>query len=145
MNNIDMLKLYTPNPTADFVKQLEKEQEALFQYVQTPEDRMKPLTERMDSMKSELEIHTKELQKLQYENTRLNAQIEVLNITNDKQLTEIKNKQESITQLKITNQKLQRIVDGNKWSSLKSLMIGIIGTIIADFTIRFIIDVITNL
>lgn len=106
---------------------------------------MKPLTDRMDSMKSELIIQTNELQKLRYENTKLNAQIEVLNITNDKQLSEIKSQQSNITQLKTINRKLQSIIDDSKWSNLKSLLIGVIGTVIADFLIKFIVKIITNL
>lgn len=144
-NGIDLSVLPDPDMIPQSIKDMEKKHDDLLKNLPTPEERMKPLTDRMDSMKSELIIQTNELQKLRYENTKLNAQIEVLNITNDKQLSEIKSQQSNITQLKTINRKLQSIIDDSKWSNLKSLFIGVIGTVIADFLIRFIVKIITNL
>lgn len=53
--------------------------------VKTPEEQLNFLTDRIDTMQSELKTQTDSLQKVRYENTKLNAQIEVLNKTIDTQ------------------------------------------------------------
>ena len=54
-----------------------------------PEERLRFLTEKLDSMNSELETQTKAMHKIQYENMKLNAQIEVLNKTIDSDKDEL--------------------------------------------------------
>lgn len=45
----------------------------------SPEERLKFLTDKMDSMQSELESQTEAMRKIQYENMKLNAQTEIQN------------------------------------------------------------------
>lgn len=72
----------------------------------TPEDRLKPLTDRMDSMQNELETQTSELVKLRYENAKLNAQITTQNKVIDKQLSELEELQSINSKIDMSNKVL---------------------------------------
>ena len=68
-----------------------------------PEERLRFLTEKIDSMNSELETQTKTMHKIQYENMKLNAQIEVLNKTIDSDKDELFELQKANAELKDVN------------------------------------------
>ena len=68
-----------------------------------PEERLRFLTEKIDSMNSELETQTKTMHKIQYENMKLNAQIEVLNKTIDSDKDELFELQKANAELKAVN------------------------------------------
>lgn len=91
--------------------------------IATFEERTKPFTDRMDKIQKELVSQTSELEKVRYENMKLNAQVEVLNKNNDRQLSEIERLQEINGQLKITNKKLE---DDAKHRLKKDILIGLI-------------------
>ena len=55
----------------------------------SPEERFRFLTDKLDSMQSELENQTESMRKIQYENMKLNAQIEIQNKTLDSNLEEL--------------------------------------------------------
>ena len=67
------------------------------------EERLRFLTEKLDSMNSELETQTKAMHKIQYENMKLNAQIEVLNKTIDSDKDELFELQKANAELKAVN------------------------------------------
>lgn len=69
----------------------------------TPEERLKFITEKMDSMNSELEEQTDTMRKIQYENMKLNAQIEILNKTIDSDKEKLDKLQENNIELKAIN------------------------------------------
>ena len=75
--------------------------------IPTPEERLKFLTNKMDSMNSELETQTKSMQQIQYENAKLNAQIEVLNKTIDSNRDELFELQKANAELKAVNKNLE--------------------------------------
>lgn len=72
-----------------------------------PEERLRFLTEKLDSMNSELESQTKAMHKIQYENMKLNAQIEVLNKTLDSNRDELFELQKANAELKAVNKNLE--------------------------------------
>lgn len=72
-----------------------------------PEERLRFLTEKLDSMNSELETQTKAMHKIQYENIKLNAQIEVLNKTIDSDKDELFELQKANAELKAVNKNLE--------------------------------------
>ena len=75
--------------------------------IPTPEERLKFLTSRMDSMNSELENQTQSMQQIQYENIKLNAQIEMLNKTIDSNKEELFELQKANAELKVVNKNLE--------------------------------------
>lgn len=72
-----------------------------------PEERLRFLTEKLDSMNSEFESQTKAMHKIQYENMKLNAQIEVLNKTLDSNRDELFELQKANAELKAVNKNLE--------------------------------------
>lgn len=75
--------------------------------IPNPEERLRFLTEKLDSMNSELETQTKAMHKIQYENMKLNAQIEVLNKTLDSNRDELFELQKANAELKVVNKNLE--------------------------------------
>lgn len=73
----------------------------------SPEERLKFLTDKLDSMKEELENQTDSMRKIQYENMKLNAQIEVLNKTIDSNLQELNELRTVNSELKAVNKNLE--------------------------------------
>lgn len=73
----------------------------------SPEERLKFLTDKMDSMQSELENQTESMRKIQYENMKLNAQIEIQNKTLDSNLEELNRLRTVNTELKAVNKNLE--------------------------------------
>lgn len=131
LKNLDFSALPQPDMIPESIKQMHRQQEKFIQSLPTYEDRIKPLTARMDSMQSELELQTDELQKLRYENMQLNAQVKVLNVTNDKQLSEISDLKASETISKNTIEELNKTInDSNKNSFIVNIVIAIISGII---------------
>ena len=91
--------------------------------IQTPEERFKFMTDRLDSMQDELKNQTTELQRLEYENKKLNAQITTQNKVIDKQLSELE-EQKSIN---INLQKINNtLIENNKHSFRNGILIGLI-------------------
>lgn len=131
LKNLDFSVLPQPDMIPESIKQMHRQQEKFIQSLPTYEDRIKPLTEQMDSMQIELESQTNELQKLRYENMQLNAQIKVLNATNDKQLSEITDLKANETISKNTIQELNKTIsDSNKNSFILNIVIAIISGVI---------------
>lgn len=91
--------------------------------IQTPEERFKFMTDRIDKMQGELETQTKELYRLDYENQKLNAQIREQNITIDKQLSELEEQKSINTNLQQINTTLK---ENNKHSFRNGILIGLI-------------------
>ena len=86
----------------------------IFDYIpkfQSPEERLKFLTDKMDSMQSELENQTEAMRKIQYENIKLNSQIEIQNKTLDSNLEELNELRTVNAELKAVNQNL---INNNK-------------------------------
>ena len=75
--------------------------------ISDPEERLRFLIEKLDSMNSELETQTKAMHKIQYENMKLNAQIEVLNKTLDSNRDELFELQKANAELKAVNKNLE--------------------------------------
>ena len=75
--------------------------------IPTPEKRFKFLTEKLDAANSELKTQTESIQKIQYENMKLNAQIEVLNKTLDSSREELFELQKANGELKAINANLE--------------------------------------
>ena len=94
------------------------------------EDKLKFLTDRIDSMKSELITQTDALQSIHYENMKLNAQIEVLNKTIDSKDEELSKLQDINTELKTTNQTLEESNNSNRGYWIKTILIGIFTTVL---------------
>lgn len=114
--------------------------------LQTYEDRIRPLTQRMDSMKQELESQTSELQKLHNENIKLNSEVEKLNRTNNRQLSEITDLKSNEIVSKNTilslRQEINNLTKTNKWSTLKGVLIGVCGTVIGGLILNYIVTII---
>ena len=82
----------------------------IFDYIpkfQSPEERLKFLTDKMDSMQSELENQTEAMRKIQYENIKLNAQTEIQNKTLDSNLKELNELRTVNAELKAVNKNLE--------------------------------------
>lgn len=82
----------------------------MFDYMQkfpSPEERLKFLTDKMDSMQSELENQTEAMRKIQYENIKLNAQTEIQNKTLDSNLKELNELRTVNAELKAVNKNLE--------------------------------------
>lgn len=82
----------------------------IFDYVPkfpSPEEQLKFLTDKMDSMQSELEDQTEAMKKIQYENIKLNAQIEIQNKTIDSNLEELNTLRNVNAELKAVNKNLE--------------------------------------
>lgn len=92
--------------------------------IPTPKERLKFITEKMDSMQSELESQTKSMHEIQYENMKLNAQIEVLNKTIDSDKDKLEELQKSNSELKMINENLE---NNNKhyWRNTGLISIGV--------------------
>ena len=73
----------------------------------SPEERFRFLTDKLDSMQSELENQTESMRKIQYENMKLNAQIEIQNKTLDSNLEELNRLRTVNTELKAVNKNLE--------------------------------------
>lgn len=73
----------------------------------SPEERLKFLTDKMDVMQSELENQTEAMRKIQYENMKLNAQIEIQNKTIDSNLEELNTLRAVNAELKAVNKNLE--------------------------------------
>lgn len=73
----------------------------------SPEERLKFLTDKIDSMQSELENQTEAMRKIQYENIKLNAQIEIQNKTLDSNLKELNELRNVNAELKAVNKNLE--------------------------------------
>lgn len=73
---------------------------------------------------------------------KLNAQIEVLNKTNDKQLNEISALKENDIVLKKTiqelNQTIEELNNGNKFQNIKNFVSGIIVTMVGGIILWYI-------
>ena len=99
----------------------------IFDYIpkfQSPEERLKFLTDKMDSMQSELENQTEAMRKIQYENIKLNAQIEIQNKTLDSNLEELNELRTVNAELKAVNQNL---INNNKhyWRNTLLISVGV--------------------
>lgn len=97
----------------------------IFDYIpkfQSPEERLKFLTDKMDSMQSELENQTEAMRKIQYENIKLNAQIEIQNKTLDSNLEELNELRTVNAELKAVNQNL---INNNKHYCRNTLLISV--------------------
>ena len=90
----------------------------------SPEERLKFLTDKMDSMQSELENQTEAMRKIQYENIKLNAQIEIQNKTLDSNLEELNELRTVNAELKAVNQNL---INNNKhyWRNTLLISVGV--------------------
>ena len=75
--------------------------------IPTPEDRLRFLTEKLDITNSELKTQTESMQKIQYENMKLNAQIDVLNKTLDSNREELYELQKANGELKAVNTNIE--------------------------------------
>lgn len=73
----------------------------------SPEERFRFLTDKLDSMQSELENQTEAMRKIQYENMKLNAQIEIQNKTLDSNLEELNELRTVNAELKAVNKNLE--------------------------------------
>ena len=99
----------------------------MFDYMQkfpSPEERLKFLTDKIDSMQSELENQTESMRKIQYENMKLNAQIEIQNKTLDSNLEELNRLRTVNAELKAVNQNL---INNNKhyWRNTLLISVGV--------------------
>lgn len=99
----------------------------IFDYVSkfpSPEERLKFLTDKMDSMQSELENQTEAMRKIQYENMKLNAQIDIQNKTLDSNLEELNELRTVNAELKAVNQNL---INNNKhyWRNTLLISVGV--------------------
>lgn len=101
--------------------------------IQTPEERYKFMTDRIDKMQGELETQTTELQRLEYENQKLNAQIITQNKIIDKQLSELEDQKSINHDLQQINNTLEK---NNKHTFRNGILIGLIpGAIILVATV----------
>ncbi len=94
-----------------------------FPEIQTPEERYKFMTDRLDVMQGELKNQTTELQRLEYENKKLNAQITTQNKVIDKQLSELEEQKRINANLQKINNTL---IKNNKHSFRNGILIGLI-------------------
>lgn len=91
--------------------------------IQTPEELYKFMTDKLDLMQDELKNQTTELQILEYENKKLNAQITTQNKVIDKQLSELEEQKNINTNL----QKINNALTENKKHSFRNgILIGLI-------------------
>lgn len=91
--------------------------------IQAPEERYKFMTDKLDLMQDELKNQTTELQILEYENKKLNAQITTQNKVIDKQLSELEEQKNINTNL----QKINNVLTENKKHSFRNgILIGLI-------------------
>ncbi len=97
--------------------------QAEFPKIQAPEERFKFMTDRIDKMQGELETQTTELQRLEYENKKLNAQITTQNKIIDKQLSELEEQKNINADLQQINNTLKA---NNKHSFRNGILIGLI-------------------
>lgn len=100
------------------------------QYIQTPEERLHFLTEQLDNMEEELIKQTNSLENVRYENTKLNAQIEVLNKTIDSSNEKLDELQTANIRLKIINETLKKN-NSHYWRN--TLIVGVIASLIGMF------------
>ncbi len=105
------------------------------QYIQSPEERLHFLTKQLDGMKDELIKQTNSLEKVRYENTKLNAQIEVLNKTIDSSNEKLDELQAANIKLKIINETLEKN-NAHYWRNviLTGFIVGIFTFILGMFT-----------
>lgn len=97
-----------------------------YNQIQTPEEKLKFLTDKFDNIQSELELQTSELQKLRYENVKLNSQITTLNQTIDEQNSQLEYLQDINTKLTKTNKTLIQNQKSNKGYWFKTIMVNFI-------------------
>lgn len=95
--------------------------------IKSKEEQYKFVTDRMDAMQEELKNQTTELQRLEYENKKLNAQITTQNKVIDKQLSELEEQRGINTNLQKINNTL---VENNKHSFHNGILIGLIPSVI---------------
>ena len=95
--------MYVINSDGKYIKQSTFEMPS----IPTPEDRLRFLTEKLDITNSELKTQTESMQKIQYENMKLNAQIDVLNKTLDSNREELYELQKANGELKAVNTNLE--------------------------------------
>lgn len=90
----------------------------------SPEERLKFLADKMDSMQSEPENQTEAMRKIQYENIKLNAQIEIQNKKLDSNLEELNELRTVNAELKAVNQNL---INNNKhyWRNTLLISVGV--------------------
>lgn len=100
-------KNYTANKMAEDISKYIKQSTFEMQSIPTPEDRLRFLTEKLDITNSELKTQTESMQKIQYENMKLNAQIDVLNKTLDSNREELYELQKANGELKAVNTNLE--------------------------------------
>lgn len=145
-SGIKLSAIPIPDIVPQLVKDMESQRDDFIKNISTHEERIKPITERVDKLQKELEHQTSELQKLRYENIKLNSKIEILNKTNDNQLSEITDLKANEITLKNTivtlKQEIENITRGNKWSILKGVFIGVGGTVIGGLLLNYITTII---
>lgn len=117
----ELLKQF--NDTIHHQAQMFNIAQADFPEIQTPEERYKFMTDRLDAMQDELKTQTTELQRLEYENKKLNAQITTQNKVIDKQLSELEEQKGINSNLQKINNTL---VENNKHSFRNGIFIGLI-------------------
>lgn len=100
------------------------------QYIQSPEERLHFLTKQLEDMKDELIKQTNSLEKVRYENTKLNAQIEILNKTIDSSNEKLDELETANIKLKIINETLKKN-NAHYWRN--TLIVGIIASLIGMF------------
>lgn len=100
------------------------------QYIQSPEERLHFLTKQLEDMKDELIKQTNSLGKVRYENTKLNAQIEILNKTIDSSNEKLDELETANIKLKIINETLKKN-NAHYWRN--TLIVGIIASLIGMF------------
>ena len=96
-------KNYAANKMTEDIGKYVKQNTFEMPNIPTPEKRLKFLTEKLDATNSELKTQTESMQKIQYENMKLNAQIEVLNKTIDSNRNELFELQKANGELKAIN------------------------------------------
>lgn len=100
------------------------------QYIQSPEERLHFLTKQLEDMKDELIKQTNSLEKVRYENTKLNAQIEILNKTIDSSNEKLDELETANIKLKIINETLKKN-NAHYWRN--TLIVGVIASLIGMF------------
>lgn len=93
----------------------------------SPEERLKFLTDKMDSMQSmqsEVENQTETMRKIQYENIKLNAQIEIQNKTIDSNLEELNTLRNVNAELKAVNKNLENS-NRHYWRNTLLISVGV--------------------
>ena len=76
----------------------------------------------------------------------LNSKVEILNRTNNKQLSEITDLKSNEIVSKNTilslKQEVNNLTKTNKWSTLKGVLIGVCGTVIGGLILNYIVTII---